>query len=1217
MVSGQPQPTVVWLFNDNPVNTLSNVYPRGNVLTVRDAAYELNGYFTCRAVAPSGQSAQDLALVRVMQREEESEQPQQPQPYPGEEVEQRFDVEISPRSANPSTGETIRFSCVVRGDNSGQFRYRWSRQGGSELPAGSDPNDSGILTLFNLQEQDSGVYICEVDNLRNGQTSRAVAQLAVAASGAAAAAAEAPLKIEVVPSVANLIQGRDAEFVCNVQGGRNPTVAWKRINENLDPARHVVMGNKLLIRGVEPNDRGYFECQAESGSENVREYVRVDVEAREAPRIELYPQQEQIEIDYNSGMYAQCRVVAGIPTPKIEWRRSDGRPISDKVIITQEGSLLEIREAGSAEFGTYECVAKNDEGESSARLTVVSRPGQEQQEQPERPVRPEEPYRPVYPPNREEQEQPEQAENREPVITLPSNYVEGREGESVTLRCQTDSRDVRIDWMNPSGEYLPSESDGSLILYEAKRADSGYYICSVTNRYGSTRAQLQLQISGEQPRQELKVQLQPKTKSVSVGGSAEFVCNVVSGGGGGDRSEPLLRWSRAGGASMPTYHTVSGNILRIQNVQEEDAGRYICTAQTTDGSMNFDAAYLQISKRDPNSAFPVFIRMLESPTDTYQPQAAFRYGVRVTAECVAQTQDIEDISWSKVEGVNRAIYNRNDNSNTMTIDALVPMDLGTYVCIATTRSGLKAQNVIVFTRSPNVGNQFTYEVKGPSEPVSEQPEPEPEQPEQPQNGQQNEQPNNNNNNNQASAEPTARIVGEKQIRTTEGSSVEIDCEVDGAVKVEWERHGGDIPDSKRIQSVGRVNKLMLYNLKQADSGYYICNAENGAGRTRDYAYLEISARESGSSESNSNSNNDYDAEREESERREREQREREQREREREEEATSSSKQQSGKPLVLVQSLFNGQPIQVGKEVKIACLVTDPEAQVVFTRADGAQSERVTLETSESKTNYLLVISPFEAEDAGQYRCYARNRNGESDDVAYVELEADQSYSFKTKNSAESQDQPDGNPRVSISSMGSLENGNMVELSCALQDDNGVKVNDYSWGRYPALPKTAQVQESRLIISQFDAEQDNGLYTCRAATSDKDYQKTKLIASRDYLLSKNPYFSFSKHDDDSVLVKCRPNAENSNVEWKADANVKEDAFKVEGSDLIVYKSDYSSHFSCLLKSDSELGSTSLDLEVSRDLMDKIFENVNVDIAGQQEVQEGANANVECTPGENC
>ena len=232
-----------------------------------------------------------------------------------------------------------------------------------------------------MQPQDSGIYVCDVNEPQSGQSTQTSASLMVSSSGSSSSVEESgasvdsePLRLEVSPSVANLVQGRDAEFTCKAYGGaRNPSVTWKRVSDTLDPQRHVVRGDQLLIRDVQPSDRGYFECEAQSGAESKQAYVRVEVEAREAPKLEIYPQQERLEVEYGSGAYAQCRVVAGIPTPDIEWRRADGRGLSRNVAVQQDGSLLEVKNADEGDFGTYECVAKNDAGQAVGRITLVSR----------------------------------------------------------------------------------------------------------------------------------------------------------------------------------------------------------------------------------------------------------------------------------------------------------------------------------------------------------------------------------------------------------------------------------------------------------------------------------------------------------------------------------------------------------------------------------------------------------------------------------------------------------------------------------------------------------------------------------------------------------------------------------------------------------------------------------------------------------------------------
>lgn len=506
------------------------------------------------------------------------------------------------------------------------------------------------------------------------------------------------------------MQGREGEFVCNVQGG-NPArrvVTWKKTGEQLDPERHRVEGNRLIIKNAQPNDRGYFECEVQSGEDLARDYTRIEIESREAPKIEIYPNEEQVELDIGGTVYAQCRVVAGIPTPVVEWRRVDRRPLSSKAVLSQEGTLLQISDASRDEMGVYECVAKNAEGEASQKLTIKQRPGSEESAPgpaPESGDR-EQPPRPPHP------HHPQQEQETPPDVRILTPVVKVADGETVNLKCQTGSAPpFRIDWSGPNGDYLGSSEDGVYSIPNARNTDSGTYTCTVTNRYGSQTGTAQVSVgdgsggeqapvepnSNQNPEEEqLRVQVTPKSRTVTAGSQAEFTCNVESSR---RTNEPIIRWSRAGGLPLPENHQTRGSQLILYNIQSADAGRYQCTAQSADGGIEFDAAYLQVSRVDPTSPFPVYIRVREAPTDSYDSLPSFRYGVRLTVECVAQTNDIDSIVWSKEEGVSRATYERvSDSENTMVIAALLSMDLGNYVCIARRSNGEKAQNSIEFNR---------------------------------------------------------------------------------------------------------------------------------------------------------------------------------------------------------------------------------------------------------------------------------------------------------------------------------------------------------------------------------------------------------------------------------------------------------------------------------------------------------------------------------------
>jgi hypothetical protein len=62
-----------------------------------------------------------------------------------------------------------------------------------------------------------------------------------------------------------------------------------------------------------------------------------------------------------------------------------------------------------------------------------------------------------------------------------------------------------------------------------------------------------------------------------------------------------------------------------------------------------------------------------------------------------------------------------------------------------------------------------------------------------------------------------------------------------------------------------------------------------------------------------------------------------------------------------------------------------------------------------------------------------------------------------------------------------------------------------------------------LFINSFSNE-DNGIYGCKVVEEENNQELfgLRLIASNDYLLEKNPYFSFTRENPDYITVRCRP-----------------------------------------------------------------------------------------------
>ena len=166
----------------------------------------------------------------------------------------------------------------------------------------------------------------------------------------------------------------------------------------------------------------------------------------------------------------------------------------------------------------------------------------------------------------------------------------------------------------------------------------------------------------------------PDNVTVDRGQDARFSC--VMGG----LPSPQIKWVREGGAvSYVSAAEEDAAVLRIKNVSETEAGRYVCEAENIAGETSVGAS---LSIQVP----PVFsIR----PVDK-----VVRLGESVVLQCRAGAGDTEVRLFWQREGLPLSLspgakhrHISVDRSGNLRVEAVRPEDEGFYGCFAVSRTG--------------------------------------------------------------------------------------------------------------------------------------------------------------------------------------------------------------------------------------------------------------------------------------------------------------------------------------------------------------------------------------------------------------------------------------------------------------------------------------------------------------------------------------------------
>ncbi|XP_018405456.1 PREDICTED: basement membrane-specific heparan sulfate proteoglycan core protein-like [Cyphomyrmex costatus] len=560
---------------------------------------------------------------------------------------------ITPSEWSGTSEEVVRLICTP----SQHANVTWTRSGGLPLPYTASQRD-GILTITNPTPRDSDIYVCTATSVRGTETST-TARITIISR-------PEPPSVKVRPERQEVKQGTVAEVRCITSGEPGLQVKWSKYTETMS-SRVQQVGDTLRIINVQVSDRGVYLCRVIGPTGSYEASAIIEVEPREAPVLELYPQDLQMVI-LGGSADLQCRAKAGFPVPELRWSRQDNRPFTSN-IEQLPGGLLRLSNITVNDGGAYICSASNEVGSTSviAHIEVQSMP----------------------------------------VITITPQHgiLQVKRGSLVRLMCSASGHpQPNVAWskyvngITIQDTYSKTAATPLTAVYEiysVSSDDEGSYTCTATNAVGIAEERVQIRIEDDDdyvpctgdrgdipcddrqrpqpdsrdPNQTEGGVLIPKDYlRIPDGGKVEMRCQVF----GPDGDHIYLDWKRSDHRSLPEGSTVHNGVLSIPTVDRNAAGEYICLGLDPAGTVLFRAkSHLEIIS-------PPRIEL--NPTrQTVGP------GENPSIICTATGDEPLHIEW---KAIGRPLpYSVSDSGGILQFHGITYSDAGKYVCKATNAAG--------------------------------------------------------------------------------------------------------------------------------------------------------------------------------------------------------------------------------------------------------------------------------------------------------------------------------------------------------------------------------------------------------------------------------------------------------------------------------------------------------------------------------------------------
>uniref|UniRef100_A0A8C4W7T3 Immunoglobulin superfamily member 10 n=1 Tax=Gopherus evgoodei TaxID=1825980 RepID=A0A8C4W7T3_9SAUR len=487
-----------------------------------------------------------------------------------------------------------------------------------------------------------------------------------------------------------VLANSDAFIPCEATGNPLPTIHWTKVSSGKlkrDNKFEVFANGTLSIQNVNIQDRGQYLCIAANQHGSDQLLVTLSVVAY-PPRI-LEGRSKVITVHSGKPVSVKCRA-EGRPIPTISWILanktyvSESFPGSKQASVQPDGTLI-IKEVTVYDRGLYTCMASNPAGADTltVKLQVIVAP-------------------PV-------------------ILEEKRQHIAGIMGESLKLPCTAKGNPhPSVHWVLFDGTVVKPLhfvnaklflfSNGTLYIRNIAPSDSGNYECIATSSTGSERRVVNLTVEQRDTIPRIAT-ASLKMTQLNFGDSLLLNCSATG------EPKPRIIWRLPSKAVVDQWHRMGSRIhvypngsLFIEAVTEKDAGDYLCVARNRIGD---DLILMKVS-----------VTMKPAKIDQKQYfKKQVPYGKDFRVDCKASGSPEPEISWSLPDGtmINNVMqaddsgrrsrrYILFDNG-TLYFNKVGISEEGDYTCYAQNTLGKDEMKVhiTVVTASPRIKQNYrTY-----------------------------------------------------------------------------------------------------------------------------------------------------------------------------------------------------------------------------------------------------------------------------------------------------------------------------------------------------------------------------------------------------------------------------------------------------------------------------------------------------------------------------